>query len=114
MALIDPLLKTTRSPIWVHPLLWRLDHLGKFGISIQLIDDPHSVDPPSQKQTGLPSSPSDVGRRLTGGSIGSRDLRYVLQDIRLLGTYLAGFIMRTINTFQKPLRPKQFRYYYQE
>lgn len=111
MALIDPLLKTARSPIWVHPLLWRLDHLNKFGILVQPID-PHVVDPSSREQIHFSSSSAD--RRLTGGSIGSRDLRYILQDIELLEIYLAGFIMRIINTFQKSAKPKPFRYYSQE
>lgn len=108
MALIDPLLKTTWSPIWVHPLLWGLDHLNLFGISVQHI----SPQPHSQKQTTISSHSSDG--RLRGGFIGSRDLKYVLQDIQLLEIYLAAFLVRTINTFQKSLRPKPFRYFSDE
>lgn len=109
MALIDPLLKTTGSPIWVHPLLWGLGHLDRFGISVQHINSP-ITDPLRQKQT----ISYGTGRHLGGGSIGSRDLKYILQDINLLEIYLAGFLLRTINTFQKSLRSKPFRFFSQE
>lgn len=111
MALIDPLLKTTGSPIWVHPLLWSLDHLDRFGVSVQHIG-PQITDPPIEGQTTA-SSRSTKGR-LKEGYIGSRHLKYILQDIELLETYLAAFLVRTINTFQKSLRPKPFRYFSQE
>lgn len=108
MALIDPLLKTTGSPIWVHPLLWGLDHLDKFGISVRHINSP-TADPLSQSQTT-----TSAEGRLRGGSIGPRDLKYILQDVELLEIHLAGFLVRTINTFQKSSRPKPFRFFSQE
>lgn len=103
MALNAPLLRTTTIPLWVHPLAWRLDHLALLHISVR------SVPPGASCFDGRVASGDE---RLSTGFISSRGLLLVheLVEVGLLDTYLAMFIVQTVDTFQRELKSKPFRF----
>lgn len=107
MALNAPLLQTSTTPIWVHPLAWSLDHLNLLRISVQPV--PKGTNP--REQDAAPPTPSGQGR-LSSGFISSEELQFVhlLHREDILDTYLATFIMGTVDTFQRELKSKPFRF----
>lgn len=106
MALNAPLLQTSTTPIWVHPLAWSLNHLNLLRIFVHPV--PEGANPREQ-DTG----PTSGGQgRLSVGYISSEELRFVhlLHREDILDTYLATFIAKTVDTFQRGLRSKPFRF----
>lgn len=105
MPLNAPLLQTSTAPRWVHPLAWSLDHLTMLRISIQLVPEVTSSHEPD---AGLAPGES----RLSVGFISSRELQFVhhLHRANILDSYLATFIVKTVDSFQRELKSKPFRY----
>lgn len=105
MAFNTPLLRTTATPIWVHPLAWSLDHLALLRISVQ---SARVVTNSDEQAAGVISGEG----RLSVGFISSRTLLLLHQLHRksILDTYLASFIAKTVDTFQRELNSKPFRF----
>lgn len=83
MTLNTPLLRTTTTPIWVHPLAWSLDHLALLRIFIQ------SARVVTNSDEQIVGAASGEGR-LSAGFISSRTLLLLHQLHRenILDTYL--------------------------
>lgn len=105
MTLNTPLLRTTTTPIWLHPLAWSLDHLTLLCISVQSVHEAANSD---ESEGGVASGEG----RLSVGFISSRELQLVhqLHQASALDIYLASFIAKTVDTFQRELKSKPFRF----
>lgn len=106
MALRAPLLRTTRKPIWTHPLAWGINHLRMLHIFVQSIPQVTNFDDPDT------AAASDGSGGLSVGKIAASQLKFLhqIQKLGHMDTYLAGFISRIVDTFQQEQKSKPFRY----